>query len=173
MKFKIILIILILVNTSLILFGDEEIPDEKAHKLLSVDLILGLRYNNLFDAEEFIVADMRAGASLDLIFNINKSVGLGTDAGFYTIYDIENTELLFDIPINGIARFSFGKYFSLEAFGGMYIQGYIESNSNNTNHQLHMNAGARLIIWNFYIEGDYIFRDPGSYYIGAGIVTRF
>ena len=74
---------------------------------------------------------MRAGASLDLIFNVNKTIGIGADAGFYTIYDTVNSYLLFDIPLNGILKLSFGKLIALEAYGGMYVDGYMMSDESN------------------------------------------
>lgn len=173
MKIK-LLIIAILLNISLYTFGEENSTERKSGRLVSVDLVMGIRYNNVFETNEFVLSDMRAGASMDLLFNINSTIGLGADAGFYTIYDLENTQLLFDIPINCIAKLSFGRYFAFEAYGGMYFKGYMMNDTNNDTHtDLFTNAGARIVIWNFYIEADYIFSDPGTYITGAGILIKF
>jgi hypothetical protein len=175
MKTKAIFLIIVLLFISLYTFGDNEEPEEDGKKLISFDLLVGVRYNNIIDAEEFLLTDMRAGGSLDLIFNINNNIGIGADVGLYAMYDIDNFMILYDLPINALVKLSMGKVFALEAYGGLYFTGF---KLDEFYTEMLYSIGGRLVLSKFYVEGNYIFTDPdntetGSLVVGAGVIMDF
>ncbi len=175
MKTKTIFLIIVLLFVSLFSYAQNENSEENAKEIISFDLLFGIRYNNILETREFVLTDMRAGGSLDLIFNINNNIGIGADVGLYVMYDIDFSMILYDVPINGLVKLSLGNIFALEAYGGLYFTGF---KLDEFYTEMLYSVGSRLVLSKFYVEGNYIFADPdstetGSLVVGAGIIIDF
>ena len=138
-------------------------------RLVSFDFGTAIRYNHVFGNNEFYLTSLRSGILVDMVFNLNKAVGLGIDSGFYFQFADDLTTFLYDIPINAVIDLKTGKII-FKLFGGLYIQSINSNYYSSTEYAF--DVGARFIFWFYFLEASYIIADPGGIVVGAGISFR-
>jgi hypothetical protein len=161
---KVLVILLVLISFSAFTETGENNQENASRQIISFDFGAAVRFN--FNLGKGVVTDLlflRTGIMTDLIFYINRNVGLGIDSGIYGLYTYELYYFLYDIPLNAIVKLTPKRFYSFEFFGGMYLQG------TGGDTFFSPDIGTRLIFRFLYFELTYLMKDPEGLITGFGI----
>lgn len=170
-KIVIMLVVLFLIGGAVFAEGNEG-P-------VSVDLSVGLYYDayDLSELGDFAILaalfNMRGGILFGVGFNVMDFVTIGAEAGALGMYWYDsygNYVTMLDLPFHAYADLHAGDVISLRAYGGGILIGAI---ANGIAYYVAPEAGARVSLGGFYVEGSYVFADTAFPRFGLGFTTTY
>jgi hypothetical protein len=143
--------------------ASKDVPEAKGvdKKPLAIEAGTGLYYDaypltgSLLDFLVWIY-NLRGGAWGDLMIPIKGGLSLGGEVGAFYMTNDKYTAGTIDLPLHAKAAYRLGKL-GIEGVAGLFTSAVIDPASSTYDFFLGLDAGARLRLGGFYLEGGYVY----------------